>query len=302
MDDVVDRLLAHVSAEKSALQSDIVALERSCNAPIPKALERLWQISDGAPLDALRARILGPKEILNLLADDPWEKMFKARALLPFLDDNESNYLAVSMRSPLSFRVLHLPHDDGSRLLYKSIESCFDALLAAMESGDTADIFIHETAGDYPAEGPRSLEDQNAAKSLLNKAHVLDEWNHAIQLLDASNLDEFAKVLETDHFIRRDALERMRNMQSPAIQELLQRDGSAFECFVSDVRFASQAAGIEVGERQDDALMIAGQWYNLEAFFYRRKIAQGMPRMMDWIQDRLNGENPYHRPGNFMTD
>lgn len=94
----------------------------------------------------------------------------------------------------------------------------------ALNAGEFAASFFSMTQGDYPPDGLRSHDDQDAARTLLLTDGTREEWNYAIQLLDAANLVEWAKLLETDHFVRRDAVARMQQMQDPAIQELLERD------------------------------------------------------------------------------
>jgi hypothetical protein len=121
-------------------------------------------------------------------------------------------------------------------------------------------------------------------------------------LLDASNLPEWAKLLETDHFVRRDVRARMQKMSSPAIRELLRKDEAAFEAFATLAADVARRAGLEVGRRQDDALQVGGKWMSLEGFFHRRNIPNAVPRMIAWFEDLIAGRNPHHRAGHFMAD
>lgn len=304
MADFIAQLLrrAKVGKADSASQSKIDALAERLGVTFPKSLLQLWRASDSIPLDALDAHLLGPAEILLLLEENTWPPQLVERGCVPLLDDHQSNYLAVMVRPPLAFRIAHLLHDDSSRLLYRNVDGFARGLLEALDSGDSADSFFRETQGDYPPDAPRPPRDQEAARALLATDGADGEWNYAVQLLDASNLDEWAKLLETDHFIRRDVVDRLRSMQEPAIHELLERDQRTFQAFARTVAKAARSAGLEVGERKHDCLQIGGKWMNLEMSFYRRNIPNAMPRLLAWFEDVIAGRNPYDRDGHFMTD
>jgi hypothetical protein len=304
MGDVIDELLARDDAttSKPASSFDITAVATKFDAPLPESLLKLWRASDGLAIDPLDAHIPGPAEVLQLVADDAWNQQLVDRGFLPVLDDHQSNYLTLCVRNPLAFRVLHLPHDDGARVLYRDFESCLRSLIEAVVAGATADMFLFETDGDYPSDEPRPQQDQDDAKAMLAGPNERGEWNHAARLLDESTLNEWARLLETDHFVRRDVRARMQKMQSPAIRELLQKDERAFEDFALTFMDAVRGAGLCLGERQLHCVRVSEAWYNLEAFFHRRSIPDAAPRMVTWIKDQLAGRNPYDRPGNFMTD
>jgi hypothetical protein len=130
-----------------------------------------------------------------------------------------------------------------------------------------------------------------------------EEWNYAAQLLDAANLTEWARLLETDHFVRRDVVARMRQMQAPAIRELLLRDQLAFNDFARAAAEAARGAGLDVGERMEgECLRVGRKWMDLEGFFYRRNIRDAIPRMIAWFKDSIAGRDPHDRTDHFMVD
>jgi hypothetical protein len=303
MSDVLEQLLAHEAATTSdpASRSDIDAVARRIDAPLPELLAQRWRRSDGVAMQPLDCLVLGPSAVLQLLDNDAWFDLSK-RGLLPIVDDHQSNLLAVFTRGPRAFRVAHLAHDDDDRLLYRDVEGCFRGLLECADQGSDAASFFYETQGDYPPDEPRCDEDQEAARELLAAPHELDEWNHAAQLLDAGNLAGWRRLLETDHFVRRDARERMRKMSSPAIKALLAEDQEAFDEFVELAANAARQAGMKVGPSERDALQVGGKWMNMDAFFHRRRIPNAVPRMLAWFEDVIAGRDPNLRPGNFMAD
>jgi hypothetical protein len=279
----------------------IDALATRFGASFPDSLLKIWRAGNLA-LEALDAHIPGPSEILQLIEDGAWAGQLLTRGFVPVLDDHQSNYLAAIVQPPLAYRVAHLPHDDGSRLLYRDLNAFAKALLDVLDAGESADLFFHETEGDYPPDAPRPESDQDAARTLMATDGTQEEWNYAAQLLDASNLPEWARLLETDHFVRRDVVARLRQMQSPAIQELLKRDQLSFDAFAHQAAEAARKAGLKVGEQRKDVLQVGGKWMNLEAFFHRREIPNAMPRMIAWFEDLIAGRNPHDRPGHFMSD
>lgn len=305
MSNVVEELLARdaVTTSDPSSQADIDAVSRRFAAPIPESLIQLWKRSDGIALEALDCHVPGPSEVLQIVEVNGWFD-FSQRGLLPILDDHQSNVLAVFLQGPRAFRVALIPHDDGSRLIYRDVESCFRslALIDAKDEDDSASCYFHEAQGDYPPDQPRSKEDQEAAKALIAGPHDLDEWNHAVQLLDAENIPEWRSLLETDHFIRRDVRGRMRMMSSAAIKALLAEDQKAFEAFVSQAADAARVAGMPVGRQEQDSLQVGDSWMSMEAFFHRRHIPNAVPRMIAWFEDLLAGRNPSHRAGHFMAD
>lgn len=303
MSSVVDELLTHVAVTTGdpASRADIEAVSHQLGAPLPELLLQLWRKSDGVALKPVDCHVPGPSELLHILKENVWFDLSQ-RGLLPILDDHQSNFLAVFLRGPRTFRVAFLPHDDGSRLIHRNVESSFRALIHCANEGVSADSYFREAQGDYLPDQPRPQDDQEAAKELIAAPHEIDEWNHAVQMLDSSNIAEWQRLLETDHFVRRDARERMGKMSSAAIQVLLADDEKAFKAFVSQAAEAARQAGLKVGRQEGDVLQVGGIWMSMEAFFHRRNITNAVPRMIAWFEDSIAGRNPHLRAGHFMAD
>ncbi len=281
----------------------VAGLAARFGVALPDPLLRLWAAADGVALGALDAHVPGPTELLAAFDDgNTWGDWLAGRGVVPVLDDHQSNYVVAAVRGPLGPRVLLLPHDDSSRVLYRTLDGFADGLLQAIDAGESADVFFQAAEGDYAPDAPRPPADHDAARALLATAGTNGEWNYAIQLLDATNLAEWERVLETDHFVRRDAVARMREISSPEIQTLLSRDRQAFAGFVREVVKAARAAGLPVGEQRADVLNVGGHWMNLDAFFHRRNIPDALPRLVAWFEDIVAGRDPHARPGHYMAD
>ena len=302
MSDSIDKLLTHPQVAKGgpASESAISEILERFGGVLPTPLLKLWRAGEGVHLDTLHAHIPGPTEVIEILDCGMWNILFK-RGCIPLLYDHESNFLALFAHPPLAFRIAYVPHDDGSRLIYRNLTSFADALLGLLDSGGSADDF-YKAAGDYPPATSRPIEDQQAAIALMKTDGENEEWNYAAQLLDASNLEQWETLIETDHFVRRDVIRRLRQMKEPGVQALLARQKQEFQTFALAVADAARRAGFVVGERQDGSLQIGRANYILEGFFYRRKVANAIPRLLLWFEDQAEGKNPHHRPGNFMAD
>ena len=303
MADAVNQLLARGDVAKSepAPRASIDELAGRFGAVLPAFLIELWVATDGVAFDSLDAHLLGPSEVILMIEEQAWLPGLVAQGFLPVFDDHQSNYVAVLVGGPLAFRVAYLPHDEGSRLLYRDIDSFLQALIEAL-NGDAlpAATSTIRKATTHPT--PLETRRTSAPRALMATDGTRDEWNYASQLLDASNPAEWAMLLETDHFVRRDVVARMEKMTDPAMRELLRRDRAAFEEFATRAAEAAREAGLKVGRREQGALQVGGKWINLEVFFHRRRIPDAIPRMLAWFEDLIAGRNPHDRPGHFMCD
>jgi hypothetical protein len=287
---ILQDLLAHhgVVAAKPASPEAIAAVAQLFDCDLPRELLTLWRTANGVAIDAIDTRLLGCEEVADLLREASAGSPFVDLGLMPLVSDNQSNYCALALREPLAHRVLFLPHDDGPNLFFANLDSCLRAVLGCVESGESFELLLHESAGDYAPEARRCELDQQAARVLMATNGANNEWNFAAQLLDETNLDEFARLLETDHFVRRDVLTRMNAMQSPEIRRLLGRDREAFAQFSADLTGAAKAAGLGVeNTRTEHVLRIGGIHIELEVFFHERHRPESMPKTIARIQELI---------------
>lgn len=292
-----------VRAAAPASEETLVEISRALGASLPDVIVRLWRTTDGLALEPLDAHILGAREALGLITETDWRNALTPRGFLPIVDDHQANYCAVVVKEPLACRVAHVPHDDATRLLYRDFDACVGAIIDGMNGDESLDGLLYRTDGDFDPDTPRSIEDQRAARALIATDGGHEEWNYAAQLLDATNVAEFAVLLETGHFVRREVRARMQQMSSPAIKALLKQDETEFSDFVYLFTAAAKAAGLKVGALQErKVLQVNGRWIDLEGYFHRRKIPDAIQRMIAWLQDQSAGRDPRKRIGHFMAD
>jgi hypothetical protein len=283
------RSLEGVRANAGASDAALSAVSEFFGVALPDDLLRLWRRSNGLVIEAADAEILGSDAILDFMASAPFAEKLRELGWLPLIDEHTSNYLCLALKPPLAPRMVELPHDDGPLLKYQDLEAGLRALLASVQAGVTFDLYRHEADDDFTdANRPRSPQDQADARALLATDGEDHQWNFAIQLLDAGNLDEFARLLETEHFVRRDARARMERMSAPEIRKVLGRDRMAFEGFAQAIAVAAIAAGFKVAPAEAGTVLRIGRCYiELEAFFHRRK----EPGAMDSFVARIKHLN-----------
>ena len=88
--------------------------------------------------------------------------------------------------------------------------------------------------------------------------------------MNEEDIEPWQFLLETNHFVRRDAVKRLSKSESPAMKELFKKDQETFNAYVQSVIDAAQAAGLQVGKRQWTKLTIENQGIELEGKYWLR--------------------------------
>jgi hypothetical protein len=302
MSDLVNAFLSHKSVSRAGAssESDILEIERHFSLTLPEALRRIWKAGDAIEIESKDASWLCPVEILRFVNETQWP--LARQGLLPLLDTHQSNYVVLLTHAPLAPRVAWMPHDDGMRLLYRDFDRFLQELLVVLDGDAYADDFYAGAEGDYGGAAPRDVNDRAAGLQLLQTHGEDFERNLAIQLLDEHAIDAWTRLLNADHFVRRDVLARLRQLSSPQITKLLEQDRAALEKFTAEFAAAAQAAGFRTANVKQGCLPVEGRHFAIEAFFGKRNAPDALPRMMNWLTDILAGRNPNDRPDNIMRD
>lgn len=298
-------LLHHPNATRTtpASPESLEALATEAGAPLPAQLLDIWRTTDGLRFPTIDAHIPTVAEVRALIATDTWGRaFFQWVGLIPIFDNHCSNYLTFAVKGPLAGRVVYTPHDDSPRLMFHDLDACLRAIVKWASARRTADYILHDELGDYAPTTPRSDADRHAGRAILDTTPESELWNFAISLLGEDDIDAWVRLLETNHWIRRDALARLHKLKTPAVAALLHEDQERYREFTNRFIAAAREAGLDVGERQGISIRINGKGYMLDGFFNRRHIPAAMPRAIAWITDQLAGRDPRKRPYNFMTD
>lgn len=202
MSDPIAQLLARTDVTPSSppAPADIDAVARYLGGPLPDELVRLWRAADGVDLDPTDARLYGPTDVLLFIEEFSAIDEWVGPAFLPLLD-HESNYAGICGGGPLAPRVLLFPHDGDRRLLYRDAGGFIRDLSPALDQHERPDGGYQMARDLADARALLAVPDHGPESDWPSRAKLL-----AIQLLDASCLEEWAALLETDHFVRRDVL------------------------------------------------------------------------------------------------
>lgn len=302
MREALDRILKNptVQTRPPCDLADLARLTAQISAPVPDGLAKFWRSSNGAIFSAHDAKILATHEVSELLHIDGFGTWLLDSGFLPFLYDEESNYIALAFKTPLEPRLIYVLHDDSPKVLYRNTESFFEGCNNLLLSADFAGLYFHMSDGDFGPDAVRTNNDLAAGKQLMQSA---EDWHiaMAVQLLDATCTEEWNSLLNGDRFARQDALRRLRTMTSINAKNILASDAKAFDAFVAEVCGVLDGLGMRFEQKQG-AVRINRHWMDLNAFFGRRHIKDAMPRLVDWFKDEEVGNMPTDRPGNYMAD
>ena len=305
MSDSIRQLLSHqnVQARRPCNSTDIDAVDERLQMHIPAAVRVFWEASNGASLPEHDAEMLSTSEVLELFDIDVFGELLLESGFLPLLYDRESNYICAACNEPLAPRIIYVLHDGSPVVLYRNMESFLSGCLDLLASSDFSALFFHKTQGDFGSCEQRTIDDHKAARSLIESG---EDWevSMAIQLLDETCVDEWKGLLNGDRFARQDALIRLKQIGSDASRAILRSDSVEFDAFAAQVCDAAENAGIPVTHNKKDprCIRVNRRWVDLNAFFGRRHIDNAFPRLVDWLVDIRDGNNPNERPGNFMLD
>jgi hypothetical protein len=277
MSDLVDELLARddISADDAPDGAEVDALVATIGSPLPQLLLKLWRAAERVELESIDAELVGLAAAIEMAPVLGPEQL----GFLPLLDTHQSNYVGVMVREPLAPRVGLISHDDGPEglmLRYRDVDGFLRALIAVLDRGENADLSFYDDEGDYPLDGPRTAVDYESARTLLATDGSHGEWNWAIGLLDATNLAEWERLLETRREVRCDVLMRLRQMSDPAIRDLLARDERAMQGFAEELNQAAREAGLKADK----------SWCDYDAFFSKRNRPDAMRQIVAWFKHK----------------
>jgi hypothetical protein len=205
----------------------------------------------------------------------------KVWGYFPFTDCNDSNPYCVCCNGPLRNRIVHVLHDDVSKLKFWDLDGFLDAVTAAIVRKGVHDPELDRLPGEYTSARKDRTEDEvRTGLELLRLAEGLtdvdlhDALRFAIDLLSEGEVDEVVRLLETgDEYTAEEAAARLRAMKSPCAADALRQYRGETARFVADCVAALRAVGLDVTDvHQNAARLKAGPlWLNLAIWFHRRR-------------------------------
>lgn len=299
MSQALRQILKHRDAKigSPATVEEIAQVAAYYQRQLPESVVDFWLQCGGVRFDnTFDAKLLGPREVLQVLAESVWFDYAKFE-VLPIFDSLQANYHVVCMNNLLAYRIMYTPHDDRPKLVYRDFDSFLADLYVGFNSAEWNTLYFHrQNNGDYARDKPRTSGDQATALKLLSLPDENHNWNFAIELLDESDPEPWLKLLQTNHFVRRDALTHLSAMTLPRMKAIYELDQREFATFFDQFEQAAHETGLPVGKRVRDSLNVGGRWINLDALFYLRNEPRALERMMNLCRDIVEKRNPRERP------
>lgn len=290
----------------------IERLQQEFAGAVPAFFLELWQLVGLGQADGIS--ILSPAEILELFENElcrPQNSWVTQARWFPFYYEN-SDFISVATAGPLAPRVAYLSHEVGSRLIARDVESFSRHLLKIAGTEEDSFLDVETKEFDYPRTAERTDGDKHSAVELvreLGDVHVLprseEKFNNIVELCELlfqlcgrGQEQLLAGFLETDHFIRRDARQRLGQFKTLAAEKILADDRASFISFAAETAKFLNARGVNVGALERDCLRVQKIGLNLDAFFHRRNQPNAMQKLADWVDDLINSRDPNSRACN----
>lgn len=266
-----------VKAHAPARDADFDAFEKAMGIEVPYDLREMLSISNGAELSS-RFRLLSLKE-----AEPYGRSFYGCLQLLALTDEDDSNPYCLICASPFEGMIVHLYHDDDSRLCFGSLGD----FLEALQIHGAGEILQHENVRkDISVTCLEALE--------WTESNSIDEDSRNLLLsmafsgLGAGYEARIQVYLEDeDPYVREFALNRLREIDTPAAKKILYDDSLALERLVSDTRAVLTAAGFELIEQRQSTTVVGVRaknqplYWDMAMFFSRRNEAGIFQELVD---------------------
>lgn len=273
IDELIDELIAAGSQNRAPVSETALAAFSSNGLVLPDMLLKLWRLADGVEFKPpwQDMKILPAREAREMFAAFRTTYPSTQLTMLPFFYDGQSNYCGVFLEPPLAGTAGYFLHDDVPRIVYQSIKSMLQALLACIADDGEVEDEVLRCDGDFAANAACSAQRQAIVRALLATDGERFEYDLVLPLLDEDSVEEFAFLLEADRNTRLDAIARMSTMQAPAIAQLLQRDAAAYAAFTSSLVEEIRTVGLQATVAEKGTVQVNGHWLDLETLYCERK-------------------------------
>jgi hypothetical protein len=274
-----------IETRKPASEAALRKAEATLGFSIPDSIRSCYLASDGG--NAKR----GPeaKSMVELLSLEAALRYYQVSgfcgtflAYFPFLENNDSNPVCLSCKSPLAGYVVLVLHADTHRLMFRSPDSFFRAAVESIKSGEFFDTYELPSEFDGPnrigkdLSVARQLIDLAAAGDKLTDLERSDALRFACDLLSDDNDDEIAALLKVeDEYVREHVAKRLKRIPRARAKEALIQFEGDYNAFVERCARSLQRVGIQASVQrpygQKTIRIDPGPiWLNMEMFYSHR--------------------------------
>lgn len=179
----------------------------------PDRLAEFYRQSDGLVVDERRLTLIDLANATKYAKAIDDGDFCHRLGLFPISESNDSNPYCVSCKPPLFGRLIHLRHDDASRLAFRDVDAFAQAILALSANDEW---HIDDLPLGYNRDhSDRTSEDDAAADALLagDCPDVENTYAIAISLFSRNRASSIIKLLEYDNmWVREDAARHLEHI------------------------------------------------------------------------------------------
>lgn len=217
--------------------------------------------------------------------------------LWPLLENDDSSPVCVACNGPLAGYVVLVSHDDGVKLMFRSLDRFFQAAIAFVADGESFE--SRDLPTDFDS-AERTSKDLAASKKLLKLLQKSDELSEeesidvarfACDLLPDSDVAGIKALLKIDNeYVREHVTARLARIKKPAARKAVQKSTETFDSFVVNCAKVLKKAGInatavEMYGKQTIRLDPGPIWLNMEFFHGKRKQADFETMFLEKVKE-----------------
>ncbi len=227
-----DQLRARLGLQTNAgaTQDDIQKFELRYELQLPAEFRALVAESNGATHAYLNYCLPSLSELPDWMEGGARFLLWQRFGYVPVADFGESNPYCVCCRGPLVGYIVQVRHDDAPRVGFHGLDEFLNNLETADRNGNLDDL-------KSPFDGnERTAADVNIARQLLVLANQLDDERDIVCDFGITLLADVGEISPwlNDHslYVRKDAVRRLRQFNSPAARAAIELQDAAMRAFV----------------------------------------------------------------------
>lgn len=217
--------------------------------------------------------------------------------LWPLLENKDSDPVCVACKGPLAGYVVLVSHDDGAKLMFRSLDRFFQAAIASVADGQSFE------SRDLPTDfdtAERTSKDLAASKKLLKLLQKTDELTEeesidvarfACDLLPDSDIVGIKALLKIDNtYVREHVTARLSRLKKSAARKAVKKSAETFDSFVINCAKVLKKAGIaattvEMYGKPTIRLDPGPVWLNMQFFHSKRKQADFEAMLLEKVKE-----------------
>lgn len=295
----IDALLraSGVRPNPGARAAEVAGAESALQIELPDDVRALYQRCNGADLAPGLSLLTLDDAVATSIAINQRPNGSSRFNYLALTDNNDSNPVCVVCGTPLAGHVVHIFHDNEPRVLFRSLSDFLGALARHLaRGGRNLEQMPHAFAAVDRTPGDAAVGHELfalAPELVDTEGDDVAVYRYAVALLGPDHVLTIADLLEHDNeYVRRSAVERLRQLDTPLATEALGHHAQEERSFAVAVVKALKAAGIDAALDQRPgraavSVNSGAMWLNMEAFFRHRRAPEGLAAVVQRVRELI---------------